>query len=83
MRATIEVPVRSLVAQLRNGIIDAAFASKYRFLLSASKLLPNAGGGVADFFNETLESVSCDSEVSCPIFDFELVMFAAVAPCSF
>jgi hypothetical protein len=53
MKATTEVRVRSLVAQLRDGLIDAAFASRY-LLLSASKLLPNAGGGVADFFNKTL-----------------------------
>lgn len=54
MKATTDVRVQSLVAQLRDGLIDAAFASHYRFLLSASKLLPNAGGGVADFFNKTL-----------------------------
>jgi hypothetical protein len=54
MKITTEVRVRSLVAQIRDGLIDAAFASRYRFLLSTSELLPNAGGGVADFFNKTL-----------------------------
>jgi hypothetical protein len=53
-KATTEVRVRSLVTQIRDGLLDAAFASRYRFLLGASKLLPNAGGGVADFFNKTL-----------------------------
>jgi len=54
--------------------------------LGECELLPNAGGGAADFVNNTLQSFSGDSEMPHPVFDFDLILhgdFAAVGACGF
>jgi len=55
-------------------LIGGAVAARCGFLLGASEFLPNAGGGVADLFNNTLHSFSGDSEMPRPVFDFDLIL---------
>jgi hypothetical protein len=69
-----------------DGLLGVAIAGRCRFVLGASELLPNAGGRVADFVNNTLQSFSGDSEMPHPVFDFDLILhgdFAAVGPRGF
>jgi hypothetical protein len=57
-----------------DGLLGVAIAGRCRFVLGASELLPNAGGRVADFVNNTLQSFSGDSEMPHPVFDFDLIL---------
>ena len=69
-----------------NRSIDVAIGARCGILLGAFELLPNAGGRVADLFNNILQLFSSDSEMPRPVFDFDLILhgdFAAVGPCGF